>query len=124
MSGVDPKTLRRLAPALEAVKERDAAAFRDKREATEKLRGEIAQLQTAISEAAQGLDQSDIASHSAFVRFRTATLARIAKIEQKLPAALEEEQTARATLARSHGSVEGCARLADRAEQAQRRRNR
>lgn len=124
MSAIDTKTLKRLAPALEAVKERDAAAFRAKRDAAEALRAEIARLRGAVEHAADGLDQADLAAHSAYLRFRSANLARAAQVESRLADAEAEERAAREKLARSHGSVEGCALLVQRAEAAARKNRR
>lgn len=109
------KILKRLMPALEAVKERDAADFRGKRDAAEALRDEIYQLQISINAAAEALDDSDLAAHAAFLRFRSASLSRITEIEGRLGLAETAERAARETLARSHGSVEGCSFLAERA---------
>ena len=115
---METKLLKRLLPALEAVKERDAADFRDKRAAVEALRAEIAGLQASLSAAADGLDENDLAAHAAFLRFRSATFARITAIEGRLGLAESAELSSRETLARSHGSVEGCARLASQAADA------
>lgn len=122
MSGLDPKTLRRLAPALEAVKDRDAAAFRAQRAAADAIRSEIHAHESAIAEAAAGIDPSDLISHAAYLRFRAAGLARIDALKLRLAEQEAQEAVAREALARSHGAAEGCARLADQAEAEARRR--
>ena len=113
---IDAKLLKRLMPALEAVKERDAADFREKRDRAEALRAEIAAIHSGVAAAAAGLDPSDLAGYSAFLRYRQASLARIDGVKTRLAQAESEEHDAREKLSRSHGSVEGCSLLAKRTQ--------
>lgn len=105
------KLLARLTPALEAIKERDAAALRDKQAAVAEIERNIAATHAAVRASAASLDLGDLTSHLAQARFQTASAARVEALAELLTIRRAEAEAARAVLARSHGAVEGCERL-------------
>ncbi|MEM9726926.1 MAG: hypothetical protein AAF909_15940 [Pseudomonadota bacterium] len=105
------KLLTRLTPALDAIKERDAAALRDKQAAVAEIERDIAATHAAVRASAASLDLGDLTGRLAQSRFETASAARVEALTEMLALRRAEADTARAALARSHGAVEGCERL-------------
>ncbi|MEL6979994.1 MAG: hypothetical protein AAGM38_15095 [Pseudomonadota bacterium] len=112
--------LRRLVPALDAVKERDAAALRVKTLELASLEAEIARLEDSILEAAAQLAPGDFAAETAYLRFRDLTRGHIDRLTPRREALIAERDAAREVLARSYGKLEGVSRLLERPDPARR----
>lgn len=114
MSSIDKKSLRRLLPALEALKERDAALLREKTAALNAIEAETAKIEAAIVAAAQDLEPGDFASEAAYLRYREVATGHIESMRPRREALEKERDAARDVLARSFGKLRGVETLLER----------
>lgn len=113
---IDKKSLRRLVPALEGRKQRDAATLTALSAAATAIDDRIRRLAAEVEQAGATLDPSDLPAQAAFDRYRAHAREAIADLQMARAAKLAEARAARETLARSFGSVEAVSELLARPE--------
>ena len=111
LSKNERQRLSRLAPALEARKNADMAAFAEARARCDEIEDQIQAIHAALSSAAERLNTEDLAERANYESWRVAQRERLKKLADALHAAEDALEERRQELVRSNGEVEALKRL-------------